>query len=202
MRNSIDGLGLPTQYQEVVNNIPNGIRGSQFVKVGYDWYRANYNTSASSMRGVNGKVFEGLVLTALNQAGIFPVYYQATVAHVPNVIYDILLYHPKQPTILSCKVSLRERWKQADLEGFALRQVYRGARSVLLTLSVNEGQRVQRQIENSDVLGLDECVVIQAEGDRFDSLIEELQLIRFVEASPIIPVTGRIMDSPIEEQNI
>ena len=199
MRNSIDELGLPVQYREVVNSIPSVVTGSEFVKSGYDWYRANYNTSASSMRGVNGKVFEGLILTALNQAGIFPVYYQATVERVPNVIYDILLYHPNRPTILSCKVSLRERWKQADLEGFALRQVYRGARSILLTLSANEGRRVQRQIENSDVLGLDECIVIQAKGDRFDSLIEELRLVEFVHASPIIPVAGRIMDSPLAE---
>ena len=196
MRNSFDELGLPSQYQDVVNNIPSEARGSEFVKIGYDWYRANYNTSASSMRGVNGKIFEGLILNSLSQAGIFPVYYQATVAQVPNVIYDILLYHPKRPTILSCKVSLRERWKQADLEGFALRQVYRGARSILLTLSANEGRRVQRQIENSDVLGLDECVVIESKGDRFDSLIEELRQMQFTEASPIIPVTGRIMTDP------
>ena len=196
MRDSLNNLGLPAEYHAAVSHISDEISGSEFVKTGYDWYRSHYNTSASSQRGTNGKVFEGLILTALHQAGIYPAYYQATVAHVPHVVYDILLYHPRRPVILSCKVSLRERWKQADLEGSALRQVYRGAHSVLLTLSANEGRRVQRQIENQDVLGLDECVVIQDKGDRFDSLIQTLQGMRFVHASPVIPVKGRIMESP------
>ena len=202
MHGSLDNLGLPAEYQDVVRHIPGGVRGSEFVKTGYNWYRYHYNTSASSQRGTNGKVFEGLILTALHQAGIYPAYYQATVAHIPNVVYDILLYHPRRPAILSCKVSLRERWKQADLEGSALRQVYRGAYSVLLTLNANEGQRVQRQIENQDVLGLDECVVIQGQGDRFDALIQRLQGMRFVHASPVIPVEGRIMQSSCAKSSI
>ena len=193
MWNTFDSLGLPEVYQEVINNIPRGIAGSEFVKTGYDWYQYTYDTSASSQRSTNGKVFEGLILHALYQAEIYPAYYQATVLHVPYVVYDILLYHETHPVILSCKVSLRERWKQADQEGFALRQVYRGAHSFLLTLDQVEGARVQRRIEQSEVFGLDECVVIQSQGDRFDTLIQELQKRQFDHAKRVIPVQGRLV---------
>ncbi len=193
MWNTFDSLGLPEEYQNVINNISRGITGSEFVKTGYSWYSGNYDTSAPSQRNKSGKVFEWLILQALCQARICPAYYQATVLHVPHVVYDILLYHETHPVVLSCKVSLRERWKQADLEALALRQVYRGAQSILLTLNSREGTRVQRQIEESEVLGLDECVVIQSQGDRFDDLILELQQRQFDYVESVIPVQGHLV---------
>lgn len=194
----INRLGLPAEYHEVVQNIPEGFIGSEFVRAGYDWYGANYDISSSAQRGKNGAVFEGLVLDALYQAGIRPAYYQAKVIHIPTVVYDILLYHPRSPVVLSCKVSLRERWKQADYEGEALRRVYRGSRSVLLTLS-DEGIRVQKEIEALNVVGLDECLVIKEAGDGFDQLIQRLQNRQesrdrqFRQARPEMPVNGRRM---------
>lgn len=188
-------LNLPQKFTTVIENIPNGLRGSEYVKFGYDWYETHHGTSEARNRALNGRIFEGLVLGALQIEGIVPAYYQAKVTFIPNTVYDILLYHPRRPVILSCKVSLRERWKQADLEGAALKQVYRGAKSILLTLSHKEGVRVQRQIENHEVMGLDACIVIQSKGDYFDRLIQELKCTQFLEASPIIPVDGRIMNT-------
>ncbi len=195
MRNTFEKLGLPSEFEETLHHIPQGIRGSEFVCKGYDWYCNEYDTSAASQRGKNGRVLEGLVLKALYDSGIHPIYYQAKVANIPHVIYDILLYHSKRPIVLSCKVSLRERWKQADLEGSALKQVYRGASSYLITLSAGEGNRVQQSISDSEVLGLDECIVIRSQGDRFDNLIQELQCKQFVESSPVLPVTGKVISA-------
>ena len=183
----------PEEYQRAIENIPPEITGSEFVKTGYENYQHLYNTSAPSQRNKNGEVFEWLILQALCQAQIYPAYYQATVLHVPHVVYDILLYHKTHPIVLSCKVSLRERWKQADLEALALRQVYRGAYSILLTLNSSEGTRVQRQINESEVLGLNECVVIQSREDRFDDLILELQQRQFDFVEPVIPVQGGVV---------
>ena len=188
----LDPLDLPDEYASVVKNIPSELKGSEFVLAGYNWYQSNYNTSAPRQRAKNGKVFEGLILDTLYQVGIHPAYYQATFRLIPHVVYDILLYHPKNPVILSCKTSLRERWKQADLEGLALKQVYRAARSYLLTLS-SEGHRVQRIVESSDALGLDGCLVIASSGDGFDRLLHDLRTISFVEANPILPVSGKVM---------
>jgi len=39
---------------------------------------------------------------------------------------------------LTIKTSLRERYKQADLEGLALKQVYRKSKTYLITLSGQE----------------------------------------------------------------
>ena len=177
-------------HAEVIANIPKGLSGSELVLSGYEWYRENYNTSSPSQRAMNGILFERLVIDALRERDILPVYYQATVMNVPSVVYDILLFHPRRPVVLSCKTSLRERWKQADLEGLALKQVYRGARSVLLTLS-EEGNGVQREIERSNVLGLDSSIVISRDSDRFDRLLDELRTIGFIRAVRIEPVSGR-----------
>ena len=193
MQDDLRILGLPDEFHEVAGNLPQGLSAAELVARGYAWYQSKYDTSAPGRRSTNGRVFEGLVLLALHNAGIHPIYYQASVAHIPQVVYDILLYDTKQPIVLSCKVSLRERWKQADLEAAALRQVYRGAQSVLLTLSASEGRRLQRQIESSDVLGLDECIVIQSKGDRFDGLISKLEGMKFTKATPIMPVEGKIL---------
>ncbi len=187
-----DQLDLPDEYSVVTRNIPDELNGSKFILAGYDWYKSNYDTSAPKQRGKNGKIFEGLILDALYKAGVFPAYYQATVQFIPHVVYDILLYHPKHPVILSCKTSLRERWKQADLEGLALKQVYRAAQSYLLTLS-SEGGRIQRLVERSEALGLDGCIVINTSDDYFDKLLKNLKELEFVEASPVLPVSGQIM---------
>lgn len=193
MQDWATSLGMPSEFYDVRRNIRSDAKGAELVCSGYDWYKSHFDTSAPKQRGKNGQVFEGLVLEALFRATIYPAYYQATVAFVPNVVYDILLFHPKHPVVLSCKTSLRERWKQADLEGFALKQVYRGAHSVLLTLNRREGDGVQNQIAASEVLGLDECIVIQSKDDRFDQLIGKLMRTTYRVAGTVVPVEGRIL---------
>ena len=179
-------------YARVADAIPDGLLATELVTAGYKWYESQYNTSAASQRSTNGKVFECLVIDALYHHGIHPIYHQATVVNVPNVIYDVLLFHPDRPVVLSCKTSLRERWKQADLEGLALRQVYRGARSILLTLN-NEGYRIQENIAQSNVFGLDQSIVIDGKSTDFDDLLDDLKSERFVRASRILPVSGTLV---------
>ena len=185
-------LGITDVYTEVSDALPDGLTGSQLVTNGYDWYSRHYNTSANRQRPTNGKVFECLVIDALYHHGVRPAYHQARVVNVPNVIYDVLLFHPNRPVVLSCKTSLRERWKQADLEGLALKQVYRGSRSILLTLSP-EGYGVQNNIDNSNVVGLDQCIVIDGKTTEFDDLLDELISEVFVRASEIVPVSGKFI---------
>lgn len=192
MRSKVQDLGIVDVYGEVARNVPDELRGSELVLAGYNWYKNSYNTSDNSQRSISGRVFECLVMDALWLHGVKPIYHQAEFANVPNVLYDIILYHPTRPVILSCKVSLRERWKQSDLEGSALKQVYRAAHSILVTLS-REGNSVQRHISASKVLGLDKCVVIETGSREFDSLLGKLRTMDFTEAEKILPITGRIM---------
>ncbi len=122
----------------------------------YEKYKKLYPKESKS---VNGRIFEYLVCETLAHESIAPFYYQVVFEWVPNANFDLVLYHPRFPVVLTMKTSLRERYKQADLEGMALRQVYRSAESYLITLNHKEAKAVQRKIENREVLGLDGCVI-------------------------------------------
>ena len=191
MSNWHSSLGMLPYLESALDGVSDELTGSELVILAYDMYLSAHGSN----RSVNGKVFEGLILESLFRASILPAYFQASVEFIPGVKYDILLYHPKAPVVLSCKTSLRERWKQADLEGLALKQVYRGARSFLLTMNEDEGNRIQCKVADSQAVGLNECVVVRGKGDRFDQLLEDLKLTHFEEANAIIPVRGRVVNS-------
>ena len=71
------------------------------------------------------------------------------------------------------KTSLRERYKQADLESIALKYVHRKALSYLITLDEKEANGVKNKIVSGDVIGLDNVIV--ATNPEFDELILELK---------------------------
>ena len=122
---------------------------------------------------LNGKVFEGLLACLLYRMEVLPIYLQAKLAFVPNVDFDFVLYSKEfGPVVLSAKTSLRERYKQADLEGMMLRQVHRRSKCYLLTLNQSEAANVRRKISSGEVLGLDD--VILATSEDFDGLVSEL----------------------------
>lgn len=74
------------------------------------------------------------------------------------------------PICISAKTSLRERYKQADLEAIALKYVHRRALCYLVTLDISEAKKVKEKIKSGDVIGLDKVVV--ATSDEFNDLIE------------------------------
>ena len=123
---------------------------------------------------------------------VTPFYYQARFAQVPNADFDIALYHPRRPVVLSARTSLRERYQQADLEGLALRQVYRNAEIYLLTLS-GESVGVQKKIKEGYVTGLTAC--IKADTIHYDKLLVHLKSISFEFAKEIKPLEGRPVSS-------
>lgn len=149
-----------------------------------------YNGNRDCTKTLNGKIFELIIVTVLVNAGIKPFYTNAKVHFVPGVYYDILLYSENNfPVVLSIKTSLRERWKQADLEALALNNVYRKAESYLLTL--NEQETNARINRKDEWLGLDG--IIYCLSDSFDEFIEKLKNYKFV-------VPGKI--ELIESQSI
>ena len=159
----------------------------EFVRQAYGQYLDAYNSNPS----VNGRVFEFIICETLMREGIVPFYYQAKFTLVPNADFDLVCYHPKRPVVLSAKVSLRERYKQADLEGFALSQVYRNARSYLLTLS-DEQVGVREKIQSGDVAGLTDC--IRADSPDYDALLDELKTETFSAAEQITPIEGKLVE--------
>ena len=135
---------------------------------------ARYHNSHFDNQALNGKIFETLISILLSRQNILPTHIQAKLAFVPNVEFDFVIYTQEYgPVILSAKTSLRERYKQADLEGMMLRQVYRRSKNYLITLNEKEAHSVSQKIQKGEILGLDDVIV--ATHNAFDHLFEELQ---------------------------
>ena len=154
-------------------------RPSRFVKQAWQ----AYTHSGLGSNSLNGAIFEYLIAFCLYERHIRPFYQQARLGLVPNVAYDLVLYtKAAYPITLSLKTSLRERYKQADLEGWALKNVHRKAKNYLLTLS-NEVVGVQQKIAEGAIAGLDAAILVTSEA--FDTLLEELQATALQQAQQI-----------------
>ncbi|MGC7560681.1 hypothetical protein [Pasteurella sp. PK-2025] len=165
--------------KELIHKYPisNHLLPSEFVQFYWDKYTQDYQRDNS----VNGAIFEQLLVLSLLREGVSPIYTQAELAFVPNVILDIVLYNRKQPITISAKTSLRERWKQADLEAMATKYVHREAKCYVITLS--EKEVMARRKEQNSYMGIDQFVL--ANTTEFDDLIAEIKLIKISESESI-----------------
>lgn len=158
-------------FMDVKYNIP-----SEYVSIYWNAYLKVPDMNSN----LNGKIFEYILATLCVRENILPLYLSAKVAFVPNVIYDLMFYTAERgPICWSVKTSLRERYKQADLESIALKYVHRKALSYLITLEKNEAKSVKAKIKTGDVIGLDEVIV--ATEPEFDVLVAELKKYQFEE---------------------
>ena len=158
---------------------------SEYVRIYWDLYINNAETN----NNLNGKIFEYILATLCVREGILPLYISAKVAFVPNVIYDLMFYTAERgPICWSVKTSLRERYKQADLEAIALKYVHRKALNYLITLNHTEAQGVKAKIKTGDIIGLDNVIV--ATEPEFDIMISELKMLVFAE-----PPTVKVIES-------
>ena len=165
--------------KELIHNYPiqpNWL-ASEFIRNYWEKYKEEYENNQS----INGGVFEQLIILSLLRENISPIYTQAKLAFVPNVNLDIVLYNRKTPITISAKTTLRERWKQADLEAMATKYVHRQAKCYVLTLS--EYEVVARRRDSNSYMGIDSFVL--AHTGEYDNLIEELKLIHISESESI-----------------
>lgn len=139
-------------------------------------YWRRYQERSDRNNSLNGKIWECIIITLLYRERLLPFYTQAKVAFVPNVEFDVLLYTPSCPISLSLKTSLRERYKQADLEAIALRYVHRRAKNYLLTLDPEEADLCKEKIKSGDIIGIDR--IIDCNTSDINDLIEELQKVK------------------------
>lgn len=150
--------------------------------INYFWNK--YQNVEGRTANLNGKVFELIVSTLLYRENLKPLYIQAEVAFVPNVDFDALLYSKEVgPIALSMKTSLRERYKQADLEAIALKYVHRKAKSYLLTMDEKEARIAKEKIVNGSIIGLDK--IILCSGEDIDSLVADLKNYQYTLAGSV-----------------
>lgn len=175
----ISGDGISKIFDEIYSDILTATYDSESEFMKEFWSR--YTPDKVSL---NGAVFEGLLATILYRSGIVPLFVQAKLSFVPNVDFDFVAYCKEcGPVTMSAKTSLRERYKQADLEGMMLRQVHRRAKSYLITLNEREAAVNNAKIQTGLILGLDKIVV--ATQPAFDELIKELKALTYYKPQKI-----------------
>lgn len=168
-------IGLMGNFFEIEYDTP-----KDYIEKYWQAYQNHPNRSNS----LNGKIFEYILATLCVRENILPFYLEAKVEFVPNVNYDLIFYTKERgPICWSIKTSLRERYKQADLEATALKNVHRRALSYLITLEEKEIQRLKEKINNGEVIGLDN--VILANSPEFDQIIMDLKKYDLYEAPQI-----------------
>lgn len=157
------------------NDIP-----SAYVKKLWEKYKSlpdKYHTNS-----MNGNIFEAIIYTLFVKEKIRPIYFQAELEFVPNIKYDLVVFPQKDdgsvdvsaPVSFSLKTSLRERYKQADLEGLALKDVYKRAETYLITLDEKtEIEKFEKKVRDKDIRGIDRC--INAYSEEFDNIINRLK---------------------------
>ena len=158
---------------------------SDYIEHLYNEYKG---ADIESTNSLNGAIFELIIYTVLIRAKIVPFYIQSSVAFVPNVRYDILLNSKEYgPIGLSLKTSLRERYKQADLESYVLKNVHRNSKSFIITADAKEADNVNLKIENGDLLALNRVYHYS----EVNELIDFLKNLTLVEPVNIPIITGK-----------
>ncbi len=169
-------------------NSDSDTKPSEFIKQRWEQYKRQYGSN----NNLNGKVFETLISIVLCRRGIVPHYIQAKVAHIPGVNYDCIVFTREiGPISISAKVSLRERWKQADLEALALKNIHRRAQSYLVSMEETEVRR--RQSDPGSAMALNGFIL--ASSNEFDTLLDHIASFTPIEATSVVTVTGPLVAS-------
>jgi hypothetical protein len=140
---------------------------------------AKAGKSPQSIGSMRGRWLEWAVLLALGEKELTPAYWQAEFAAVPGNFSDVLLWSKEYgPVILSCKTSLRERYKQADLEAVALRQHFQNARCFLITLDDDKLHvaRIRKKIADKELLAL-QALYDETNADELFAFLKTLTLV-------------------------
>jgi hypothetical protein len=134
--------------------------------------------SSSSIGSMGGRWLEWATLIALKETKLTPAYWQAEFVAVPKNYNDVLLWSKEYgPVILSCKTSLRERYKQADLEAVALRQHYPNAKFFLITLDEDKQHlaTTRKKIASKELLAL-QAIYDETNMDALFAFLKKLTL--------------------------
>jgi hypothetical protein len=111
---------------------------------------------------------------------ILPFFWQAQLEFVPLANFDLVVYTEERgPVVLSLKTSIRERYKQAEFEAQAMKDVHRRAKNFLVTMEKDEAVSLQAKIDSGVLTGIDGVVV--ANEKSFDELIDLLKSLSIVD---------------------
>lgn len=148
---------------------------SQLIHNGF----ASLNTTSASH---DGAIFEALFFASLIGSGINHVLLGVSYAKLPYSTIDAVVYTKhKGPVMISLKTSLRERWKQNDLEFCIIKQIQPGAFCALATMDAKGWRQPARLLEDGKLLGLNDVIDCNMPS-QVDRIIDEIRMRQPVEA--------------------
>ena len=116
-----------------------------------------YEQLATGVARHNGRIFEGLFLAVLGREGIRHLILDAEYECLPYSSIDVAIYSSTGgPFLISLKSSLRERWKQSDLEFSRIKSINKNAVCAIATLA-DAGMPLRLQ-ESDSLLGCDHVI--------------------------------------------
>lgn len=146
--------------------------------VDFIWKKAEEDSRLT--RDVRGKFFELLIASCLIKNKVLPFFWQAQLEFVPLANFDLVIYTEERgPIVLSLKTSIRERYKQAEFEAQAMKNVHRRAKNFLVTIESDEAKSLMSKIDSGVLTGIDRVVV--ANEDSFDELLDFLKSLTIVD---------------------
>jgi len=161
-------LGIEKDERKIVTQIYNAVVNPDDLKKGVGHFVANTDRKARARAAAMGKSpnsignlagtwMEYSLMVALKQRHRTPLYWQVEFKNFRHNFYDIVLFTKEHgPVVLSPKTSLRERYKQADLEATALRSLFPQSKFFLLSLDSDKSHiaNIQRKIAAGEIKGL------------------------------------------------
>ncbi len=119
----------------------------------YSWgLYENYKTVYKSKNGksinnsINGQAFEFIFGLILNHEKILIDSYDENIPNIPLVKPDFVVRKNSKNIFISLKVSIRERWKQAEWECLKYKSFYRDAKCYLLMNNEKECRSLKKKL--------------------------------------------------------
>jgi hypothetical protein len=146
--------------------------------IDFIWQKAEHDERLT--RDVRGKFFELVIASCLIKNNVLPYFWQAQLEFVPLANFDLVVYTEERgPIVLSLKTSIRERYKQAEFEAQAMKDVHRRAKNFLVTMEKDEAVTLQAKIDTGVLSGIDGVIV--ATEKSFDEQIQLLKSLTIVD---------------------
>ena len=116
----------------------------------YEKYKIEYlrDNGKAINNGFNGQIFEAIFAFLLNREDIKIYSHDEYIDGIKYVKPDFLIKKNEHYIFLSLKVSMRERWKQADWESIKYKEKYPNAVCILIMNDKSEYPGIKRKIQH------------------------------------------------------
>ncbi|QYC30712.1 hypothetical protein HGD80_02535 [Paulownia witches'-broom phytoplasma] len=117
------------------------------------------NINSQNQKVIRGKINAYLILLYFQNQGIIHLYPQAYLFFIPDIKFDLVLFTKNKRIIaFNFKTCLRDRYKQAMVEGQQLKKLDTRFEFYLLTNNEPETQRLNHKINQGKVQGINQVI--------------------------------------------